>query len=292
MSWTLRLGLVVGAAGLAVLPSPAFAHDGSLHGPGEIGVTDVLAGLSLTAAAMVYAQGYSSLSRDRPHLARRLRQRAVSFYTGLAVMFFSLTFWMEQASHLSVAVHMIQHLLLIQVAAPLIVLGAPITVMSALFRREGLPRLGSLGPRAVLLSVSPVFVFLAHTVALMAWHLPALHNRSLDSTMVHIVQHATFFSTALLFWYVALPMRGSRTSHAPSLSLLLLLTLVTGALGALMTLASSPWYAYPINGFLAPLEDQQLAGAVMWVVGGMLYAVTAAVVFLQWLSRSEKRALV
>jgi cytochrome c oxidase assembly factor CtaG len=113
--------------------------------------------------------------------------------------------------------------------------------------------------------------------ALWIWHLPSLFDLALRSKGWHVVQHLAFFLPALLFWQAMLSPRRSPWTAA---ACLFATSLASGALGAFMAISDSPWYApYSALGLaafgLTPAEDQQLAGAVMWVPGGLFHALVA-----------------
>jgi cytochrome c oxidase assembly factor CtaG len=117
--------------------------------------------------------------------------------------------------------------------------------------------------------------WLLHAVAIVAWHAPALYQRTVDSDTMHTLQHSSFLLTALVFWWSVLPAASRRGRHGAAILSLFTTMVYTGGLGALLTLARTPRYpaypeAAPLWG-LTPLEDQQLAGLIMWVPGGVSY---------------------
>jgi cytochrome c oxidase assembly factor CtaG len=125
-----------------------------------------------------------------------------------------------------------------------------------------------------------------------AWHAPALFNRALESPGWHIAQHASFFITSLLFWWAMLHPRGGRSGYGLSAACLFATSLIGGALGALMSFSQSPWYAdYAAMGMtgvgLSPVADQQLAGLIMWIPGGLVHGAAALALFYKWLRSSE-----
>jgi cytochrome c oxidase assembly factor CtaG len=146
--------------------------------------------------------------------------------------------------------------------------------------------------------VSPLVAFLVHAAAIWIWHIPALFERTLTSDVVHALQHLSFFGTALVFWWTIIHAHapGGR-SRALSFGMAVLLlfgtALHSGALGALLTFSRSLWY--PAYGFasaswgLTPLEDQQLAGLIMWIPATFAYLVAALILFTNWLRASEER---
>jgi cytochrome c oxidase assembly factor CtaG len=119
-------------------------------------------------------------------------------------------------------------------------------------------------------------------VALWAWHAPVLFDLALAEPGWHIAQHVSFVLTALLFWTAVLDARQARMRTGTAIGCLFVTATVSGALGALMALSSSPWYqGYVALGMtpfgLSPTEDQQLAGLLMWVPGGRARAACALV---------------
>jgi putative membrane protein len=115
---------------------------------------------------------------------------------------------------------------------------------------------------------------------LWAWHAPPLYQLAIESPAVHLAEHASFLGTGLLFWWSVLPTsRSSRTRAGIGFLSTFALTLQMGVLGALMTFAPTPWYPIyedrTLPWGLTALEDQQLAGILMWVLGGMIYALVA-----------------
>jgi len=138
----------------------------------------------------------------------------------------------------------------------------------------------------------PVTATVIQAVAMWGWHAPVLFDRALESSGWHIAQHASFFLSALLFWWAMLHPRGRGSGYGVSAACLFATSLIGGALGALMSLSSSPWYAdYAAMGMtgigLDPVDDQRLAGLIMWIPGGMVHGAAALVLFYKWLKASE-----
>ena len=125
-----------------------------------------------------------------------------------------------------------------------------------------------------------------------AWHAPPLFDRALDSFGWHIAQHACFFLSSLLFWWAMLHPRERGSGYGVSAACLFATSLIGGALGALMSFSSSPWYAdYAAMGMtgigLDPVDDQRLAGLIMWIPGGLVHGVAALALAYKWLKASE-----
>ena len=181
---------------------------------------------------------------------------------------------LEAAADTSLAAHMVQHMIAIAVAGPLIAF-APVP--------------GAV-PRALR---HPVVVWTVAMGTLWAWHAPALFLAGLDNPALHVLEHATFLAGSVLFWRTIVhPDPGARLSPGAALAVIFAATLGSGALGALLTFASVPLYpgqwSGTLAGTLSPLEDQQLAGVVMWVPGGIVYLGAAAAVFVRWLRALER----
>jgi cytochrome c oxidase assembly factor CtaG len=144
----------------------------------------------------------------------------------------------------------------------------------------------------------PVSATALHGLALWAWHAPPLYAWALANTAVHRLQHISFFVTALLFWWVLLHGRGTgrslRLRDGIAIACLFVTVLHSGVLGALLTLSTRIWI--PSQGALAgefglsPLEDQQLAGILMWVPMGMLYTCAALFFAYRWLTAFPARS--
>jgi len=186
------------------------------------------------------------------------------------------------------SMHMIEHEIVMAVAAPLLVLARPAGVLL-----WALPRRARLGAGAAWRSESvqtmwrhvaaPASATLLHGLAIWFWHVPAAFDAAVATTSLHRLQHLCFLSTALLFWWAML----RRSARGPAMWHLFITMLHTGILGALMTLAPRVLYrlqtqAAPAFGLTA-LEDQQLAGVIMWVPAGTVYAGAALVLAALWI---------
>jgi cytochrome c oxidase assembly factor CtaG len=122
------------------------------------------------------------------------------------------------------------------------------------------------------------------------WHLPSLFDLAVENRTIHILQHASFILASLLFWWAML--RVPRSSYGVAAACLFVTSLIGGALGALMAVSESPWYApyaaMQLSGIgLTPAADQQLAGLIMWIPGGLVHAGAALLFFYKWLKTAE-----
>jgi putative membrane protein len=130
---------------------------------------------------------------------------------------------------------------------------------------------------------------------LWAWHVPSLFGAALENEAVHAVQHASFLGTALLFWWAVLGRDGRVVQRTGAAMAYLFTTMLhTGALGALLTLAPTPWYPHYAATSAAfgldPVQDQQLGGLVMWVPGSAAYLAAALFIMARLLSRPTPAA--
>ncbi len=246
----------------------------------------------LFAATLLYCWGL------RPPGRRRVRIGPIggaSFFLGLAVVSVALMSPLDSLGPTIFSAHMIQHLLLMVVAAPLVVLGRPLLTITsgppASIRRAA-SRLERTGAARLLRKGmdNVVLVGILQVLVLWAWHLPDLYQSALDDEGVHAFEHATFFFAALLFWRLVLS-RKLRPMYPVRVLLVFLTGLQSAALGALITLAGRRLYESQSLGSeiwsLTPLEDQVLAGIIMWVIPGILYFVVMIALLLRWFRQMD-----
>lgn len=257
----------------------------------------VLGGLAL--AAGLYARGWHRL---RAHGARALGPWCAWCYAaGLGVVGLALLSPLSAYSGLFFFLHMIQHLLLAMVAAPLLLLGAPLLPVLWAFplpvRRElgrllvpGHPVERAFGALTHPLAAAPLYL-----ANLAVWHVPALYDAAQGCTATHYLQHLLFLATALLYWWPVVHHSGGRRrlAYAPAALYLLPPLFAGNAIGALLTFADAPLYATyrlaPRVWGLSALEDQQLSRLIMWIPGGMMYLIPLCIL-LALMLRTEERA--
>jgi putative membrane protein len=285
---------------LLAAPARVWAHPGEPPQPHDLwSAWPVSLGpvLGLALMAWLYARGYGAWARR----GRGLGWRAVAFAAGWLALALALVTPLDPLGHALFAAHMAQHLLLILVAAPLLVLSAPLgplllglpgsagAALGAWWRRAGGLQ------RAWQWLSAPAVAWGLHTLALWVWHAPGLYQSALTSDWLHGLEHFAFLGTALLFWWAVLhPRRQSGWIAGPGGALYVFtMALQSGLLGALITFAEQTWYpAYAATTAawgLTPLEDQQLAGVVMWVPAGMVYLGAALGVLAHWFAVMERR---
>lgn len=194
--------------------------------------------------------------------------------------------------------HMTQHELLMLVAAPLLVLGRPMVVMMWALPAGARRWAGDLTQEPVVgtpwrFLTTPVVVWALHGAALWLWHLPAWYEGALASDNVHLVQHACFLGTAALFWWTIVHGRYGRIGYGMAVLYVFTTMLHSGLLGAMFTFA--PRAIYPAYARTAPswnvsaVEDQQLAGLIMWIPFGIVFLVVGLALFAAWMGESDKR---
>jgi cytochrome c oxidase assembly factor CtaG len=264
----------------ALAPTPALAHvpDLAADRPGWTLEPWLLA--SLGVSLLLYALGAARLAR-RAHGGRgQLRRRSALFTAGWLTLVAAAASPLHQGGERSFTLHMVEHELLMLVAAPLLVLARPLGAMLWAFPVEARGVLAKLARQPAVRAgwrrlTAPVPATLLQAAALWLWHVPALFDLALAHEGWHVAQHLSFFVSALVFWQAMLA--AGRRSAGVAAVCLFVTSLAGGALGALMAFSQSPWYArYALLGMapfgLTPTEDQQLAGLLMWIPGGLVHA--------------------
>jgi putative membrane protein len=250
----------------------------------------------LGLAAAGYCRGAVVLRARLSGSTRRWVLRAASFAVGWLVVCAALVSPLHGASEQLFSAHMVQHELLMVVAAPLLVLGRPMTVLACALPAGARARLAGLatGPwarRAWRAIVRPFHAWLFHAIAIWVWHIPALFDATVQNDAVHAAQHLSFLGSAVVFWW-SLIHGQRRAARGGSIVYLFTTAIHTGVLGALIAFSRTPWYsAYTAAGTMAwgltPLGDQQLAGLVMWIPASLAYLAAALVIVARWLRDSE-----
>lgn len=284
---------IVVAVLLAGAPGPALAHglDGErAHAPGW--TWDPAITIPLAVALLLFAIGWVRLRRRSGLGAGGYAGRACLFAAGWILLGSALVSPLHQLGEHSFAAHMFEHELLMLAAAPLLVLSRPLAIMLWAFPASGRRAIGAASGTFIplwLVLTAPVVATLLQAAMLWLWHIPAVFDRALASEAWHGAQHLSFLISALLFWTA---MTARTTPRGTAILCLFATSIVSGALGALMAFAGSPWYArYAAMGLapfgLSPIEDQQFAGLLMWIPGGLVHA-GAALVLLNALLRPER----
>jgi putative membrane protein len=253
---------------------------------------------SLAALLVVYVVGLVHAWR-RGGYGRGIRPfEALAFACGWLALVVALSPPIDEWSETWLVAHMVQHELLMAIAAPLVAMSAPLIAflwaMPGPLRRRVLEavRRPSIAASWSALT-APLTVFLLHGVALWVWHMPALYDAALEHEAIHVVQHLCFFGAAALFWWGIAHGRYGRVGYGAAVVYVFATAVHGGVLGALLTLSPQVWYApyaagHPA-GRLTALEDQQLAGLLMWVPAGLIFAAGGLAFFAAWLRESDRR---
>ena len=254
---------------------------------------------SLALAALGYSRGLIRLHRRLERQALVGAGAIAAFYGGLAILFIALVSPLDSIAEELFWVHMIQHLLLLLVAAPLLVLGRPAIVWLWAFGRGGRRQIGHLWAasglhRAVEVAMHPILVWAVFCGVFIFWHFPGPYQWALRDEGLHTFEHLSFLLTALMFWSIVIEPSGRRRlEYGPTMVFVVTAAILSGLPGALIALAPRPLYTAHAEGAaawgLTLLQDQQLAGIVMWIPGGFIYLVAVAFVFVRWLQRGEPR---
>jgi putative membrane protein len=254
--------------------------------------------IGLAAVTWAYIRGVRILWRAGPAGRGVRRRRVAAFGAGLLAVLVALVSPLDAAADYLLSAHMAQHLLLLVVAAPLLVMGSPVLVLSRIVPgrwREAGRRWSHRGlvGAARRTMTHPVASWVLSTALVWAWHAPVVYDAAVESQLLHVLEHASFLGAGLLFWWVALQPSGPRRlARGADVLYVFAGALQSGALGALLAFAPSPIYPLYVQRSTAwgvsPLADQQLAGVLMWVPTFVVYLVAAGGLFVGWL-RAEER---
>ncbi|HET6381450.1 MAG TPA: cytochrome c oxidase assembly protein [candidate division Zixibacteria bacterium] len=283
---------------LAAAPARALAHGAEAPPPV---LPDVLVAWSLDPlpllgvglAAAAYLSGVRRVAaRRRPHP----RWRTAAFLGGLVAIVLALNSPIEAYEGVLFSVHMVQHMLLELVAAPLLLLGAPATLAlraaTPSVRRRLLAFLHS---RALALLTFPLLTWIAFAAVNWGWHFSTLYDDALESVPLHYFQHATFLGAALLFWFPVIGADPSRwrLPHPVRLLYLFLAMPQNSFLGVALMSASSVLYPHYLTNLRTwgptALADQSLGGILMWVVGDIVFLTAMGGVVASWIRLEDRR---
>jgi putative membrane protein len=249
---------------------------------------------TLVLAALVHRRGRARLGRRIA--GPREKWRAVAFYGGLVILAASLMSPLDSLAHTLFSGHMAQHLLLMVVAAPLLVYARPTAALVAGLPEGGRDLVRQSDLRGTLRALrNPLGVWIIGAVALWAWHMPALYEAALAHEPLHVLEHASFFGAAVLFWSVVLS-SGTRRGVPRPIAIVLVFAsgVQSSALGAVLLFASTPLYDVHAEGArvwdVSPLSDQQLAGALMWSPPALLYIVVMGWLLVRWFAEMDDAA--
>jgi cytochrome c oxidase assembly factor CtaG len=250
--------------------------------------------IPIVLAAVLYTRGVRRVRRDAALVRRVTSLQVTSFTAGLVTVSIALLPPVDTLADSLFAAHMTQHVLLAAVAPPLLVAGAPdLAIWTALPDRLRAALAAFVARvtwtrRAWRGLTRPSVSCGLHFLAIWLWHVPGPYDLALHNDAVHALEHVSFVGTGMLLWWrMVYPATSRRAAYGKGILSLFVTAMQTGALGALITLSRHVLYpaqaaaaaAWGVN----PLEDQQLAGLIMWVPGGLVYLVVISVLFMLWL---------
>ena len=256
--------------------------------------------VGLAAASLAYGAG---LRHIRAAAGRRIVDRGAvaSFAGGILVLFLALASPIDAIGADLFSAHMVQHLMLMLAAAPLMVWGRSWLVWLWAMRKDHRRSLGRLIARARFGRVysaltHPAAVWGAFCGVFVFWHLPGPYGWALRHEGAHILEHATFFICGYAFWSVVMEPSGRRRLDYGGRLLYVATAAVLSALpGALIILTERPFYPVHAEGAarwgLTLLEDQHLAGLIMWIPAGFIYLAAISILLVLWLREAERRAV-
>lgn len=290
-------GVTLGIA-LVGAPARAWAHTGEPLAPHDLwGAWQWTPSIvvPLLIAGALYVAGVARLWTHGTGRGIR-RWEAASFGTGWLVLALALLSPLHPLGEVLFSAHMVQHELLMVVAAPLLVLGRPIVPWLHAIPLSSRRSIGELARNRSFRRGWRVLTYagtawLLQAVVLWGWHMPRLYDAALESETVHAAQHISFLGAALLFWWALLHGRRSHPRRAVAVLYLFTTAVHSTFLGMLLTFANNPWYAdyrtiSPAWG-ITPLEDQQLAGLIMWIPACLSYLIAALLLAAAWLRDSD-----
>jgi putative copper resistance protein D len=225
------------------------------------------------------------------------RVRVASFVAGIVVLELALASAIERYDTTLFSVHMVQHLLLTLVAAPLLALGAPITLLLRVVRGDVRRRwiLPVLHSRLVRILAFPIVAWVLFAGVMWASHFSPLFDDALENSVLHQVEHALYLGAALLFWW---PVAGADPAPwrvtFPARMLYVFLQMPQNTFLALAIYGASvplyPHYATLGLDWVSPLDDQRLAGGLMWIGGDLLFLLATVCLIVAWVRHEERDA--
>ena len=257
---------------------------------------------SLSILATFGLMGLSYATGVRRIWARAGRGRVVRewqiacFVIGLVSSVGVLVGPLDLLSNTYLWAHMTQHMVLIVIASPLLAVGAPLPALLWALPPARRQRPASLWRRVQRSAAGPSWwawaaaAFFVHALALWAWHIPSAYGYAIHHAPVHLMEHASYLGTGVFFWWSVISAQ-RRATYGLGVLVVFLMAFQGTALGAWMTIANTPWYGAYSAGHhsLSAMDDQQLAGVIMWCPGGFAYLAAAAALFYAWVAGEERR---
>jgi putative membrane protein len=249
----------------------------------------------LAAGGLLYGTGLMRLWSAAGRGRGVSPAQALAFALGWLAMALALVTPLHEESRKFFTAHMLEHEIVMTLAAPLLVLSRPLPVLLWAFPRgwrRGIAK-GS-GVLAYLLGWDilsrPVIATAVHAAAIWIWHIPVFFDAALGNEVLHWLQHLSFLVSALFFWWAVLDARQRRGT---GVALVFVTALHTSFLGILLALARQPMFPGQARVAEAwgadPLVDQQLAGLIMWVPASLVYVAIGLALAGLWVARSSRR---
>ncbi len=244
--------------------------------------------IPLLISAFLYARGSRVQRTSTP-------RHHIFFWSGWIALVLALISPLHPLGEVLFSAHMIQHEILMLVAAPLLVLSRPLVTFlwgMPFEWRRALGQWAKTDPirRSWNFLTDPFTAWWLSAAAIWIWHAPFMFELTLKSELAHTAQHLSFFLSSLLFWW-ALFYANGRKSYGTGVFYVFTTAVHTSILGALLTLAPHLWYpsyATTTQAWgLTPLQDQQIGGLVMWVPAGLVYLAAGLWLFAEWLKESD-----
>lgn len=263
--------------------------------------------IPLIAAGVIYFVGWRRLrikGRRRSNLANSWR--LLAYWLGILLIALALLSPIDVMASQLFFMHMIQHLLLVMLAPPLLMLANPMPFLlwglpSGLRRRAGrflssLLHRQSTSRKYLRAATAPGISWMLFIIFLIGWHDPNLYEAALRSDMVHDLEHLTFFATAMLFWWHVVgagPHIHKRFSRPARVMYVIAAIPPNMLTGIAIAFAGQVIYTYylsvPRLWGITALEDQTLAGVIMWVPGSMMYIIAVLILTARWLQGEENK---
>jgi cytochrome c oxidase assembly factor CtaG len=257
----------------------------------------VLSG-TLIVCGVLYVRGWFAIRRTRP--VQFPVWRLGVFLLGLAMIWLAIASPLDGFADALLSAHMVEHLLLMSFAPPLLLLGYPVVPLL-----RGLPRAVTvhlLGPLIRIkmirdlghILITPLVAWLAMNLAFLGWHVPAAYDFALEHEHWHQVEHLCFLGTSILFWWPMIRPWPTRENYGGWVLLLYLVMadIVNTVLSAFLAFCDRPVYGYYLrepNAFqISPLSDQRAGAVVMWVIGSLIFLVPAIVLTFRLLQPRER----
>lgn len=254
---------------------------------------------TLIVCGVVYVRGWVAIRKTR--LVQFPWWRLWAFLLGLAVIWVAIASPLDGFADALLSAHMVEHLLLMSFAPPLLVLGCPVVpllrglprgvttyLLGPLIRIKALRNLGHL-------MIVPLVAWLAMNLTFLGWHVPAAYDFALEHEHWHEFEHVCFLGTSILFWWPLIrpwPMREDYHFGWLMLPYLVMADIVNTALSAFLVFCDRPVYGYYLketNAFhVSPLSDQRAGAVVMWVIGSLVFLVPAIVLTVRLLQPEER----